>query len=80
MLQLPHLGSLAEADDFAVPFRRIDIPGQHQHAILRQPLRDAYFLAADRFQAAELFQMHRLHVDYQRHGGFRQFTQPRDFA
>ena len=80
MLQLPHLGSLAEADDFAVPFRRIDIPGNTSTPSFGSALRDAYFLAPDRFQAAELFQMHRLHVDHQRHGGLRQFTQPRDFA
>ena len=38
MLQLPHLGSLAEANDLAVPFRRLDIPGQHQHAVVWQAL------------------------------------------
>ena len=80
MVQFAHLRRLAEADDLAVPFRRLDVGRQHQHAVLRQAARDADLLAADRFEAAELFQMHRLHVHHQRHGRLRQFAQPRDFA
>ena len=80
MLQFPHLRRIAEANDLAVPFRRLDIVRQHQHAVLWQALRDAYLLAPDRFQAAELFQMHRLHVHDQRDRRLCQFAEPRDLA
>ena len=33
VLQLPHLRRFAEANELAVPFRRLDIMRQHQHAV-----------------------------------------------
>ena len=57
------------------------MPGrQHQHAVLGQAERDRHLLAADGFERAELFQMHRLDVDDERDRRPRQFAEPRDLA